>query len=194
MSRLDRLSLRKAAEADLPAVLDILARAFEQDAEAELVRAILSDPTAVPTLSLIAEAKGHALGHILFSRVRLGDGLFSRVLLGDGTEDASAAILAPLAVLPEAQGRGVGQALVEEGLGRLRAAGTILVFVLGDPAYYRRFGFAAAGAQGFEAPYPIAAAHAEAWMVQTLGADLPALPRGRIICCDALMSPELWQA
>ena len=156
-------------------------RAFGQEAEAELVRAILADPTAAPVLSLIAEADGRALGHVLFSTVRF-DGAAA------GTP---AAILAPLAVVPDAQGKGIGSRLVEEGLGRLREAGIALVFVLGDPRYYRRFGFTAAAARGFAAPHPLPAAYAEAWMVQALGTDAPE-QGSRVTCCDALMPQEFW--
>lgn len=177
------MRLRKTLAEDLPAILRIHRQAFGQEEEAELTRAILADPTAQPALSLLAEEDGRPLGHVLFSRVRL-----------PGAEAGEpGAILAPLAVKPEAQGRGIGGRLIRAGLEQLRAEGVALVFVLGDPGYYCRHGFAAAGREGLDAPYPIPEEHAEAWMVQALTRRALGRLRGRIACCEALMKPGLWQ-
>jgi putative acetyltransferase len=159
--------------------------AFGQAEEAELARAILADPTAQPTLSLLAEDDGKPLGHILFSRLRLR--------LGKAETAHRAAILAPLAVVPEAQGQGVGGSLIAAGLDRLRKDRVALVVVLGDPAYYTRHGFQPASRQGLEAPYPLPESYAEAWMVQALAEDVLGKLRGSVVCCDALMRPELWR-
>jgi putative acetyltransferase len=177
------LNIREARETDLPLVLQVQRAAFGGETEAGLVRDMLADPTAQPLLSLLAvEAEG-ALGHVLFSRARI-DGSGNEVRL---------AILAPLAVIPEAQGKGIGRQLVEAGLERLTAKGVALVLVLGDPAYYRRFGFTPAEALGLLPPYPLAEEHAEAWMARRLGNGYLA-PTGTVRCCDTLMRPGLWQA
>lgn len=183
MSASLRPDIRETTQSDLPGILRIHERAFGQTEEAGLVRAILRDPTAQPTLSLIAEAEGRPLGHILFSRARLND----------APPDGAAAILAPLAVVPEAQGKGIGGTLIEAGVARLSAAGTALVFVLGHPGYYGRFGFAPAGHKGFAAPYPIPAEHAGAWMMRALQPGLSGRISDTVACCDALMRPELWR-
>lgn len=174
---------REAGEGDLPAVLDIHRLAFGQEEEAALVEAIIKDASAEPMLSLIAvEEEGTPVGHVLFSRAALS-----------GSETpVSAAILAPLAVLPAAQSRGIGGRLIEEGVGRLAASGVDLVFVLGYPDYYGRHGFAAAGPQGLEAPYPIAQEHTDAWMVRDLGEGLVGTVSGKVACCLALDHPALW--
>ncbi|WP_193367126.1 GNAT family N-acetyltransferase [Pelagibius marinus] len=177
------MQIRETSADDLPAVMRLQEAAFGQAEEAELTRAILADPTAAPTLSLLAQDDGKVLGHVLFSRVRLTG----------PASDCAAAILAPLAVLPEAQGRGVGGRLIEAGLARLRERGVALVFVLGDPAFYNRFGFQAAGRQGLAAPYPIPEEHAEAWRVQALNGVVLGRLRGSVICGDSLMRPELWR-
>ncbi|MGF1594181.1 MAG: GNAT family N-acetyltransferase [Kiloniellaceae bacterium] len=178
------MEIREATPADLPDVSHIHRLAFGQDEEAELVHAILADPSARPTLSLIARGRDdEALGHVLFSRARLAE---SDAVVG-------CALLAPLAVVPQAQGRGAGGQLIAAGLRHLEMAGIDLVFVLGDPAYYRRHGFEAAGRQGLEAPYPIADEHADAWMVQALRPGLLGKLHGKVICCDALARPELWR-
>ena len=83
------------------------------------------------TLSLVAREQGRAVGHIAFSPVTISDGAPNWYGLG------------PVAVLPEFQGRGIGAALIRDGLARLKALGAAGCVVLGEPAYYTRFGFAA---------------------------------------------------
>ena len=176
------MHLRETSAEDLPAILEIHSAAFGQAEEAELTRDLLADPTAQPLLSLIAEEDGRPLGHVLFTGARLTA----------PDSDVPASILAPLAVVPAAQRRGVGAALIKAGLDRLREDGVALVFVLGDPAYYTRSGFAPVGDQGLKAPYPLPAAYAEAWMVQALSDGVLGQVRGTVVCGDALMRPELW--
>lgn len=178
--------IRETSDSDLPVLLEIHRCAFGQDVEAELTRDILNDPSAEPALSLMALDGEAPLGHVLFSRTRL-----------TGPErgpdrDRPSAILAPLAVVPDAQRRGVGTALVEGGLERLAESGTGLVFVLGDPGYYGRFGFEAAGPFGLATPFPIPEAYAEAWMVRALDDGRLGDSEGRVVCCAALSKPEYW--
>ena len=119
------MQIRSAGESDLDAILEIHRRAFGQEDEAGLVSDICADASAQPTLSLMAEGDGRPLGHVLFSHARL-------VTAG---AKVSAALLAPLAVVPQAQGRGVGGGLVRAGLDELRGSGVALVFVLGDAVF-----------------------------------------------------------
>lgn len=176
------MQIRETSPSDLNDVLSVEKAAFGGNEEAELVEALLNDPSAEPRLSLLAFEGDRAVGHILFTAVGLAN-----------VEDAPlATILAPLAVAPEAQNRGIGARLIDEGARRLEAAGVELVFVLGHPAYYQRHSFRPAGALGFEAPYPIAAEHAEAWMVRALGRDEIDAIRTKIICADALDEPKYW--
>ncbi len=175
--------IREALDSDLQAVLTINRMAFGQDDEAALVQSILSDPSAQPTLSLIALEDARPLGHVLFSRARLTG----------AASGQSAAILAPLAVVPDVQRQGIGGRLIESGLALLIDAGVGLVFVLGYPAYYRRHGFQPAARYGLVAPYPIPEKDADAWMVQALRKGEIAAAGGRVACCDALDRPELWR-
>jgi putative acetyltransferase len=85
------------------------------------------------TLSLAAWEDGSIVGHIAFSPVTVSDGSSDWYGLG------------PMAVRPDRQGRGIGAALLREGLARLRALGAAGCVVLGDPGYYGRFGFVQAG-------------------------------------------------
>eukprot|EP00439_Symbiodinium_sp_Y106_P043521 s2269_g5.t1 len=139
-----------------------------------------ADSTAEPTTSLVAAIEGRVVGHILFSTARL-----------EPEQEVKAAILAPLAVLPEVQSKGIGGQLIRAGLQALEAEGTALVFVLGHPTYYPKHGFKPAGALGFEATYPIEEKNADAWMVQALAGASPSA-RGRVQCCAALDRKELW--
>lgn len=179
--------IRAAAEADLADVLQVHTLAFGPDEGATiaaLVPDILQDPSAQPVLSLVALQEDRIVGHVLFSAARLA---------GSG-EATTCALLAPLAVLPEHQNQGLGGRLIRDGLERLAAAGVELVFVLGHPGYYRRFGFEPAGRLGFEATHPIPAEHADAWMVQALKPDIIGNRAGRVVCCDALAAPQYWLA
>jgi len=166
--------------AELDHVLRITQSAFGTDEEANLVRKLMNDPTAEPLLSLLAVKSGTPVGHILFSAVRLA-----------GHEEGLS-ILAPLSVIPRAQSQGVGGALIHTGLKHLSQNGTSLVFVLGHPDYYSRFGFQPAGRLGLEAPYPIPNEHADAWMVQGLKPGALDGPSGRIECAKALDKREYW--
>ena len=175
--------IREAAEKDLNDVLLIERLAFGYDKEANLVRELLYDPSAKPLLSLLAFKNDRAVGHILFTTAQLSD-----------TQDtASIVILAPLAIVPDAQKQGIGGKLIKQGLRLLSKSSVDLVFVLGHPRYYPRFGFTPAGRLGFEAPYPIPDEHADAWMVQALWPGVIGTISGKVICADALNKPEHWR-
>jgi putative acetyltransferase len=145
------LSIRAANPRDREAIRKVEQQAFGQPAEAGLVDALVAAGDTV--VELVAEDEGHVVGHILFSRV------FVRGKAGE----FSAVALAPLAVAPSFHGTGIGGALIREGHVRLKAAGETLSVVLGDPAYYGRFGYTHARAAGFESEYQCDALQALAW-------------------------------
>lgn len=97
------------------------------------------DPTA---LSLVSEQAGEVVGHVMFSRCRLDA---PRRLV-------DVVSLSPLGVVPRRQRRGIGSALVRQGLQELDVRGVPLVFLEGDPRYYSRLGFGPAVALGFQKP------------------------------------------
>jgi len=180
------MEIRLSTESDKADIDLVHQRAFgpEKGPEiADLVNGLLADPTAAPLLSLVALEEGRIVGHILYTRAEV-----------TGTaEPVSVQLLAPLAVLPETQKKGVGQRLIEEGLDRLKRAGVDLVFVLGHPDYYPRAGFTPAGVLGYEAPYPIPVEHAGAWMVQALKEGIIGKVKGSIRCAEVLDRPEHWR-
>jgi putative acetyltransferase len=135
------LLTRLATSADAPAIRQVNLAAFPTAAEADLVARLEEDGDAV--LSFLAERDGDIVGHILLSRMRTtGEGCCCRALG-----------LGPVAVLPQLQRAGVGSALIRAALDAARDAGEALIFVVGDPAYYRRFGFAPETAAPFASPY-----------------------------------------
>jgi putative acetyltransferase len=177
------MNIRPARHDDRAAVLAVEGAAFATPAEAELVAALLEDPTAQPIVSLLAEAEGKPIGHILFT---------GAVVHSDGAQ-VPASILAPLAVIPEAQGRGVGRALIDAGIDALTALDIGLVFVLGHIDYYPRAGFRPALPLGLRAPYEIDPAVADAWMVRETRPGLLGAVKGTVRCAGTLMQPELWR-
>jgi predicted N-acetyltransferase YhbS len=178
-------TIRHTSEADLESICDLHRAAFGETEGPEivdLIRGLFDDATALPLLSLAAEEDGKIVGHVLFTCVGI-----------EGCErDVKAQILAPLAVSPTHQKSGVGGSLIREGLEQLAAAGVDLVFVLGHPGYYPRFGFRPAGCLGLSAPYPIPAEHEDAWMVQELRAAILERVKGTVQCADVLSRPQYW--
>lgn len=170
-------------ERDASDIREVETRAFGYGKEAELVASLLEDESARPTLSLLARHEGKAVGHILFTRATFKGEMESPLMH----------ILAPLAVIPEYQGRGVGGLLIRNGLTHLRLMGCQCVFVLGHATYYPRHGFEPyAGDNGYPAPYPIPDEHKACWMMQSLSAQ-PFGRAGDIQCAQALMKPEHWR-
>ena len=175
------MQIRRAGDADLEAVLDVEREAFGTESEAGLVRNLLADPSAMPTINLLAFEDDRPVGHILMT---------AAVIEGHET---SAMILAPLAVIPDVQKQGIGGALIRAALEDAREMGIQLVLVLGHPGYYPRFGFTPAGVHGIEAPYPIEEKNAGAWMVQELEPGHIGKVRGLVRAADTMMRPEYWR-
>ena len=138
--------IRTEAPAEYGIVEKIHERAFAGNKEAGVVRAVRESVGYRPEWSLVCEDSGHLAGHVVFSHVGLED---------DEGNTQCIVVLAPLAVLPEKQRRGVGSALVLRGIGLLESASVPLVVVRGDLAYYGRFGFQPSTEVGVRAPFPV---------------------------------------
>ncbi|WP_031072565.1 GNAT family N-acetyltransferase [Streptomyces sp. NRRL WC-3742] len=131
---------------DAPEIRRVLMAAFPGPDEADLVDALRRDPAWLPGLSIVAtDATDLVIGHALLTRLRVG---------GDGAL-GDALALAPVAVAPEWQRRGVGEVVVRAALSAAEAAGEKLVVVLGDPEYYGRFGFTPAGRHEVTGPFEV---------------------------------------
>jgi putative acetyltransferase len=133
------VATRSMTPGEADAVRALLLAAFEDDAEADLVDA-LRVGGEVELEMVAAEPDGTVAGHVLFSRLMAEPSI-------------PAVTLAPLAVAPDRQRRGLGAQLVRAGLDALRTTGVAGVFVLGEPAYYGRFGFDARSAEAWANPY-----------------------------------------
>ena len=137
------IEIRAERPGDITAMREVHTRAFGGPVEARLVQLITVRQKAL--ISLVALNEDRVAGHILFSRVTIADSPVTFVGVG----------LGPVAVLPECQRRGIGSKLILEGLEKCRHAGYDAVVVLGDPAYYSRFGFSRAADIGLENEYGV---------------------------------------
>lgn len=176
------MKVRSSVDGDLPAISQIHREAFGPSEGPEVVAltaALLRDERAAPLVSLVAEAEGQPVGHALFTAAQVD---------APG-EPPVASILAPVGVLPAFQRTGVGGLLIERGHAILAERGVDLVFVLGHPSYYPRFGYAPAGPAGLHAPHPV---NPEAWMVKALSPGAVDRFSGTVVCASVLGLPEHW--
>ena len=122
--------IRNETESDIEAISDITKAAFENHPYSNNTEQFNNLRAAnVLTISLIAKIGGKLVGHIAFSPVTIPDGSDNWYGLG------------PISVLPDYQKRGIGTRLVNEGLSLLKALGAEGCVLVGDPNYYKRFGF-----------------------------------------------------
>jgi lincosamide nucleotidyltransferase A/C/D/E len=133
---LEENNIRSETINDQDAIRENHRLAFGGPAEAKLVEDLRQSGDAV--ISLVAERDSRIIGHVLFSKLKA---------------PMKALGLAPVAVHPSFQKQGVGLALIREGLDQAKEDGWMCVFVLGDPAYYGRFGFRVEAAKGYNSPY-----------------------------------------
>ena len=138
------MRIRPTAQAESAAVRAVNAAAFETSAEADLVEALHRKDMSL--VSLVAEADGRIVGHILFSPVSLAEHAHLN-FMG----------LAPMAVAPDYQRKGIGSALVREGLARCKELGCRAVVVVGHAEYYPRFGFVPAHRYALRCEYDVPA-------------------------------------
>ena len=141
---MDSFFIRREEPEDIDAIFDVNEQAFGQDGEARLVNALRDDGDYNPELSLTAVFGKRIIGHILFPPVAIVS----------ETAETHALTIATLAVHQDFQCRGIGAALIEEGLRECRRLGHRIVVVVGHPGYYPRFGFTPARDAGITVPFP----------------------------------------
>ena len=127
-----KIVIRSERDADISAIAEVTAAAFEtleisNQTEQFIIEALRA--AGALKLSLVAELDGRIIGHIAFSPVAISDGTQNWYGLG------------PISVLPELQRQGVGEALIREGLSRLKDMGAGGCCLVGHPDYYVKFGF-----------------------------------------------------
>jgi putative acetyltransferase len=135
------ITIRTEQAADGAPIREVLVSAFGTGQEAALVDRLRQNGRIL--LSLVALCAGEVVGHIAFSEVTIAD----------GTASEKGAGLAPMAVSPQWQKRGIGARLIRAGVAACEELGVGFIVVLGEPEYYRRFGFAPASLRGMRNEY-----------------------------------------
>src|SRR5512139_624585 len=127
-----KIVIRPETDADIDAITEVTVAAFEtmeiSNHTEQFIIAALRAARAL-TISLVAEVDGRVIGHIAFSPVTISDGTLNWYGLG------------PVSVLPEYQRKGIGKALIKEGLSRLKDINAQGCCLVGHPDYYKKFGF-----------------------------------------------------
>lgn len=142
----DKMKIRQAEARDWAAIYEVVRDAFSSAEHADgneqdLVNALRKGEAFIPKLSLVAEENGKIIGHIMFTKAKVG------------TEGVLA--LAPLSVLPAYQRQGVGSALIRKGHEIAQRLGYNYVVVLGSEKYYPGFGYIEADTLGIKAPFDV---------------------------------------
>ena len=144
---------------------------------ADFVSRLIATTKPQDLIGCIAEDNEAIIGCIFFSRFLVPN-------------DQVAFILSPVAVSTDAQGRGIGQKLINYGLDHLKSLNVNLVFTYGDPAYYSKTGFEKIREDIVKAPCPLS--QPIGWLAQSLdGQEIQAMA-GPTQCVDALNDPSLW--
>ena len=176
------MDIRLAQETDLDSILKVIETAFSDEENKVIINLVqeLSREVTSPSIkSLVAEVDNQVIGYVSFSPIFLKSD--SRM---------SGYILAPLAVSPEHQKKGVGSNLINAGIDMLTKDGVGVLLVYGDPAYYGRFGFREEIGRSFVPPYTLQ--YPFGWTGMMLN-DTP-VPEEPIQfeCVSALSKPDLW--
>ena len=137
------MNIRKEKDSDKEIIWKVNAEAFETEAEANLVNALRD--SGIPFISLVAEEDEEIVGHILFTPVELIGDDSGLKLMG----------LAPMAVLPKFQKKGIGSQLVKTGKEKCSTQGYDAIIVLGHPEYYPKFDFIPSVKYGIKSEYNV---------------------------------------
>ena len=169
---------------DSPAIAELFASVFtDSEGEAEgaligqLAKNLFEKTDEHDLFNFVADDDGRIIGSIFFSRLDFGN----------GTE---AFILAPVAVHSDYQGKGIGQALINYGLGELKDKGVSVVLTYGDPMFYNKVGFLQINHHTIKAPFKLS--QPEGWLGQSLAGDSIKTLSGSCTCVEALSNPVYW--
>lgn len=142
--------IREENQTDYNIVFEVIEKAFEKlilsdHREQFLVQRLRKSTAFVPELSLVAEFENKIVGHILLTKLKIKN----------GQEQFESLALAPVSVLPEFQGKGIGAMLIQEAHKKARASGYQSIILLGHETYYPKFGYKPADTFGIELPFDV---------------------------------------
>jgi putative acetyltransferase len=169
------VTIRSNRSEDLALIEALYIEAFPAEDLLPLVQDLLNEGCGAR--SLVADVDGALVAHVAFTACAVSGSA------------ASVALLGPLAVNPNFQKQGLGSRLIREGLSQMTQAGIAAVFVLGDPGYYRRFGFTREA--NISPPYALVPQWLAAWQSRTL-AEGSVLANGRLSVPAPWDRPSLW--
>jgi predicted N-acetyltransferase YhbS len=142
--------IRQEKEKDLKDVFCLIEKAFKKEQfsdgqEQFLVERLRKSTAFIPELSLVAEVEGEIVGHILLTKLKIKN----------ETNEFDSLALAPVSVLPEFQGKGIGGELIMKAHSKAKELGHKSVVLLGHANYYPRFGYEQANKFGIELPFDV---------------------------------------
>jgi len=139
-----RITIRKEEEKDHKQIYEVNKLAFQQENEGKLIEKIRNTENFIPELSIVAEIDNRIVGHILFSKIKI---------VGKSVYESLA--LAPMAVIPEFQKKGIGSELVKKGIKMAKKLGFDSIIVIGHKEYYPKFGFQRASKWNIKCPFEV---------------------------------------
>jgi predicted N-acetyltransferase YhbS len=139
------IQIRPEHKNDISSISMINDMAFGQEAEGNLIVKLRKNKSFIKDLSLVACMGNEIIGHILFSKI----------IIKNDTEEFESLALAPMAVIPEFQGLGIGSQLINKGLQKATKLGYKSVVVLGHENYYSRFDFTPASQFQITCPFEV---------------------------------------
>lgn len=170
------IQIRQTRPQDMPAIQALYPAAFPDENLLPVVSELLGNVPGLVSLGAFQDES--LIGHVIFTPCA-----------SDVDASAKLSMLAPLAVAPASQRKGVGTMLIREGLKRLKSGGVSQVFVLGEPAYYGRSGFRPE--TNIAPPHPLPDQYRDAW--QSLTLDAAAHPASGTLAVPApWRDPALW--
>jgi putative acetyltransferase len=141
-----RLVIRPEQARDIEQIYQVNELAFAAEFESKLIEKLRQSSSFMPSLSLVAILDEQVAGHILFSKISIVSSAGTRV---------ETLALAPIAVHPQMQRKGIGGQLIQQGLAEAQNLGFRSVIVLGHEHYYPKFGFRPAEQWQIEAPFEV---------------------------------------
>ena len=167
-SRMKEFVIREEKEEDYFAISHLITESFasashKDGKEAHLVEEIRKTKAYLSSLSLVAIVDDEIIGYIMFSKVEVGESI--------------QLALAPLAVLPSYQRKGIGSALIEEGHRRANKLPYSYSIVLGDPGYYKCFGYQEAKSFGIKSPFLVPSSYYLAYPLKKTPAEIKGIVR-----------------